>query len=258
MEYGKLYTILLGTVVSDSKSAVSPIIARYILDHIHQPDAISIQGISRTCHVSPASISRFCRDIGLQDFFELKELIQQIPPQHPLHSSSDFAVRLKDYRDDIVSGIDMMLPSFPEEAIRRLCHLIHKYERVAVFGWLKSEAAAWILQMELAAVGKNIYTTISHRQQIEYLRQASEQDLIIILSYRGIYFEYISDPELHFLMRKPCLCFITGSEEPSPAEVDHTIRFYSEFKQTHHPHQLLFLCNVIAREYARLYAPDKL
>ncbi|MDO4633439.1 MAG: hypothetical protein Q4B01_06230 [Eubacteriales bacterium] len=253
MEYGKLYTILLSTVVSEKQSSVNQQIAKYILDNLSHPEEISVKNISANCHVGNATISRFCREIGLQDFFELKDLISDCKYQAEYHEAQDFRTRVRGYRDSIAVGVNMVMDSVKEQEILELCREIHDCKKVAVFGWLKSEAAAWVLQMELAALGKNVYTAISHRQQMEYLKQADEDDLIVILSYRGIYFEYFSDPELHNYMKKPRICFVTGSEEAVPAGADRILRFHSDFSQNSHPYQLLFFCNIISREYARLY-----
>ncbi len=253
MEYGKLYTILLGTLVSEKHSAVSHQIVRFILDNLDRPEQISIKNISAQCHVGQATISRFCREIGLQDFFEL---IEDCRHQAAVSTQNSYRERVEEYRSTIREGIDMVADSVDEKAVRQICEEIHRFDRVAVFGWLKSEAAAFVLQTELAALGKNIYTTISHKQQMEYLKQADERDLIIILSFRGIYFEYFSDPELGESVKAPFIYFVTGSEEPVPEGVNSVLRFKSGFDQNYHPHQLLFLCNIIAREYARIYGRE--
>ena len=38
---------------------------------------VSIEGLAGECFVSKATISRFCRDIGLEDFSELRGLLHQ-------------------------------------------------------------------------------------------------------------------------------------------------------------------------------------
>ena len=43
---------------------------------------ISITELAKECYVSNSSISRFCRDIGLRDYNELKSQIAKYQPAH--------------------------------------------------------------------------------------------------------------------------------------------------------------------------------
>lgn len=78
MEYGKLLAVLLSTVVSERPDSVDQRIAQYIMDHLGDAGAITMRRIEQSCHVGNASISRFCRRIGLRDFFELRELVAAV------------------------------------------------------------------------------------------------------------------------------------------------------------------------------------
>ena len=74
MFYSKLPIIFLSEIVSSKAESTNGHIASYILGHIHEIPDLTIRELAAKAHVSAASISRFCRDIGLQDFNELKEL----------------------------------------------------------------------------------------------------------------------------------------------------------------------------------------
>ena len=135
-------------------------------------------------------------------------------------------------------------------AVSRLCRELKKYRRTAVFGLLKAGAVALNLQGDLLMLGKQVYTNISYSQQMQYLLSASEEDLILIFSYTGSYFDY---QELTYSERKrlsaPRIWMVCGSDRTLPPFVDQAIRFRSRQDQISHPYQLQFVAGLIAQEY---------
>lgn len=138
-----------------------------------------------------SSISRFCKEIGLNDFAELKELLVSTNLYFEEYSESlSSQERLNEYSLKVKNSIDMVEESIDMKSITELCKDIQKYKRVAVFGLLKAGAVALNLRCDLLMSGKQVYTHISYTQQIQYILTANEDDLIIIFSYTGSYFEY--------------------------------------------------------------------
>lgn len=253
MPYGKLLAVLLGTIASQRPDSLDQRIAQYIMDHLGDAEAISMKHIEQACHVGNASISRFCRRIGLRDFFELRELVADVNFQAEADAADTFAGRTAAHRDTIRRGLDSVACSLPEAEVLALCADLRRYSRVAVFGLLKSEAAALVMQNEMAALGKNLFTVVSPVQQADWLQTAGPEDLVLLLSYRGIYFDYLDHTDREKLLARPRVWLITGSQAPPPAGVDRVLRFATDFDQTYHPQQLLFVCTSVVREYARLY-----
>lgn len=106
------------------------------------------------------------------------------------------------------------------------------------------------LQGDLLMLGKQVYTNISYSQQMQYLLSASEEDLILIFSYTGSYFDY---QELTYSERKrlsaPRIWMVCGSDRTLPPFVDQAIRFRSRQDQISHPYQLQFVAGLIAQQY---------
>jgi len=73
MIYNKLSIILLTQIASQPNDTTDSQIAYYILNHLDDIQNDSISELAMKCNVSNSSISRFCRNIGLNDFSELKE-----------------------------------------------------------------------------------------------------------------------------------------------------------------------------------------
>ena len=254
MIYGKLPIVFLSTIASEKKGSINSQIASYILDHLDDVQNIGIKEMALECNVAISSISRFCKEIGLRDFAELKELLLSTNLYFEKQSESlSPQKRLNDYSIKVKESIDMVEKSIHMNLITDLCEDIQKYKRVAVFGLLKAGSVALNLQGDLLLLGKQVYTNISYTQQIQYILTANEDDLIIIFSYTGSYFEYQNLRSLKNKLKLPKIWLIASEAKQYPSFIDRVIIFESLQDQNSHPYQLQFIAGLIAQEYSRLH-----
>lgn len=254
MIYDKLPIVFLSTIASEKKDSTNSQIASYILDHLDDVQNIGIKDMAAECNVAVSSISRFCKEIGLRDFTELKELLLSTNLYFEEHSNSlSTQERLNDYSLKVKDSIDMVEKSIDMKSIIDLCEDIQKYKRVAVFGLLKAGAVALNFQGDLLMLGKQVYTNISYTQQIQYILTANEDDLIIIFSYTGSYFEYQNLRALKSKLKSPKIWFIASEVKQYPSFINRVITFRSLQDQNSHPYQLQFIAGLIAQEYSRLH-----
>lgn len=252
MIYDKLPVVFLSTVASEKKDSINSQIATYILGHMDDLQNIGIRDLAAECSVAVSSISRFCKDIGLRDFAELKELLLSTDLRFEEYSpSSSGRERLTDYAMKVKDSIEMVERSIDLNAVNDLCEDIQRYERVAVFGLLKAGTVAVNLQCDLLMLGRQVYTNISYTQQMQYILEADEKDLIIIFSYTGSYFRYQDPCDLKGRLKAPKIWLIGSKAEHNPPFVDRVITFRSAQDQNSHPYQLQFAAGLIAQEYAR-------
>ena len=73
-----LMIILLAVINSEINDSNNYKIAKYIIENIDQLEDCSITELAKKCYVSNSSISRFCRDIGLRDYNELKNQVAKV------------------------------------------------------------------------------------------------------------------------------------------------------------------------------------
>ena len=253
MIYGKFPVVFLSTLASEKRGSVNSIIAAHILEHMEEVRRQGVRELARSCNVGTASISRFCKSIGLNDFAELKELLLSNRLYFERQSQKEsFAERLQDYSGVLLESIRRPAASLDEQALLALCADLKKYQRIAVFGLMKAESAALSLQGDLLMMGKRVYTNIAYPQQYEYIREAGKEALVVVFSYTGAYFDY---PESDWLAGKtewPRIWMISGRRREYPPFVSRALHFDSRQDQAGHPYQLLFVAGVIAQEYARL------
>ena len=184
MLYGKLPIVFLSTLASEKKDSTNSQIVTYLLNHLDDIKDIGIQEMAKECSVAMSSISRFCKEIGLNDFNELRELLITTNMTFEQYSTSSKAKdRLKEYSSKVKESITMVEKSIDIQQIDALCKEIQKYEQVGIFGLLKAGAVAFNLQSDLLMLGKQTYSNISYKQQLQYISSADENDLLIIFSY---------------------------------------------------------------------------
>ena len=77
-----------------------------ILEHIDEMQNIGIQDLAKRCYVAMSSIFCFCKEIGLKDFAELKDLLADPHFYFEEQSQSDsLQGRVRDYEEKIYMNI---------------------------------------------------------------------------------------------------------------------------------------------------------
>lgn len=252
MIYDKLPVVFLSTIASEEKDSTNSQIAACILDHLQDMQHIGIRELAAECSVAMSSVSRFCKDIGLRDFAELKDLLLSTSlyfQEQP--DAASLQERLRGYGEKVKDSIGMVEDSVDMKAVEELCGDIRAYGKVAVLGLLKAGGVALNLQGDLLMLGKRVYTGISYTQQIRHILEAGEDELILIFSYTGSYFQYMDQAALKRKKKMPKIWLVSGQTEKKPLFADRVITFRSMQDQNSHPYQLQFIAGLIAQEYAR-------
>lgn len=253
MIYSKLPVVFLSTIASEKNGSTNCIIASYILDHLQDVQNIGIKELAQKCNVAVSSISRFCKEIGLRDFAELKEMLNSHNLYFEEQSHLQFIdQRIQEYSQKVIDSIQMVEKTIDGHQILKLCQDIKQYNNVALFGLLKAGSATINLQGDLLMLGKRVYMHVSYAQQIQYIVNASKDDLIIIFSYTGSYFDYQDLRALKKKLYEPKIWMITSKKESYPDFVDEIISFQSLQDQGSHPYQLQFVASLIGQEYAKI------
>jgi len=250
--YGKLPIVLLSELAAGKEDSNNCRIARYLLDRLDHLEDVSVELLAEECFVSKATVSRFCRDIGLEDFTELRGLLRQTEKTFTLYGKGlppkeqglDFCERVHESLSLVAGTIDYA-------ALDRLAQEICGAKRVAAFGLLKAETAAISLQSDLVMLGRNAITKVSFREQVEFLAAAQPSDLVIIFSYTGIYFDYGLPRDV--LHGGPKVWFVTGNPDirerfkAKGLATDRLLIFQSKQDFVSHPYQLQMAASLIAQ-----------
>ena len=253
MEWDKLTIVFMSELVSQDDGSTNCQIASYILSNIEEVKKSNIKELAEKCHVSASSMSRFCKEVGLNDFHDLKMLLSDARFEFELvNNQSNRENKIISFIDQVKMSLDQVAGSLDPHMLHQLVTDIHRYKKVALFGLLKAETVAMNLQSDLMILGKQTTTKVSVSLQKEYINQATEDDLIIIFSYKGIYFD-LTKALKGIDHKKPKIYVVTGNQEIARnRRINHVLSFSSNLDYISHPYQLQVVGSLIAQTYAEL------
>jgi DNA-binding MurR/RpiR family transcriptional regulator len=243
MIYGKPAVILLNEIASEKPDSANAAIARWLL-HQSDPDQLSIKAVADGAHVGIASASRFVKDIGFEDFSSLRDMLKEglDRPARIDKTKQDSRTMI---HDEIVLGLDLA-SQVDMHAIRQCAKAIDHYQKIWVFGLMKAEAAAICLADDLCLAGKDAATLFSHAQQMDCIKRAGKEELIILFSYTGSYFDISENGQLH--INAPVI-MISGAQNMYPGLTSLFIRYPSHLDKASHPYTLLYMADLITQTY---------
>lgn len=219
MERYGLGVILYSFLNEEDVDSPNYTIAKYILEHMDSVQSYSIKEFSEKCNVSVATVSRFCRKAGLENFFELKSKIYAnyftSKPEYQFHRFSDADETIpRAYLDAVVENVRILKDTLDYQLLDELVDDLHRYPRSGAFGAMHMENTARSLQNDLFRCRKIINVRSGLPRQMNYLRSATEQDLIIIFSLSGSYLrEMQAEPIQWKAPHQPKVYLITGNEK---------------------------------------------
>ncbi|MDO4538617.1 MAG: hypothetical protein Q4B54_10685 [Coriobacteriales bacterium] len=251
MIYDKFTIALLTMLYNEEHDSANSQIARYLLAHAGAADELYVKELAAACHVGVGTVSRFASAVGFSSFAELKEAFiaytrsfetVESAPERP--ASQELALR-------IAQGIALVERSLNRTLLSKLMQDLLSYERVLSFGLLKAEAAARDLQVDLLMQGKHVETSSSLGEQAELLAHAGANDLVVVFSYTGAYFDCFDLDSMLLRAGRPRIWMVCGGKREVPSYVHGCLRFASDGSQVAHPYQLQYVASLMAQEYAR-------
>ena len=116
-----------------------------MIENIRDLEDYTLTELAKACYVSNSSISRFCRDIGLRDFNQLKNQIAKFSVEKTKFSNKfNYEGRNEDsiftsYVRSVIENLEMLEKSSIEDDIKKLVNDIYEYQKVAAFGYMNYE-----------------------------------------------------------------------------------------------------------------------
>lgn len=182
-----IVTSLLQIINNPHANAVDQQIALFILENYTHITSLSITNLADEIGVSISQISRFVKYIGLSSFGDFKELLNY----HGHISRHTYVQRGEisavDYQKKVQEEMNYFFENFHLEAIRDFILDIIHYPRVALFGLLNSGNVARELQYNLASRQKICYCYDSLSDQLDFIKSADSNTVVIIVSMSGGY-----------------------------------------------------------------------
>lgn len=199
---------------------------------VTSPDISKINSeyLTNYCNCSKSTISRFCKKIGLSNFYELKyllsnEAIMNSSKFKSITQQSNDENMLQSYIDDLFKNLYSRIKNLDYELINLLVDDIHNYSNVIIGGSAQSNDNAINLQYNLYNCGKLTYIKNKLTDQKELILNSDSNTLVIIFSISGMYLERISLNKHNMnVLNKPKIYLITCNNDISNSLIDKYIR----------------------------------
>lgn len=187
----RLLTILLGIIQSEPNNSIDCILATYLLQHIQDIHSITTDDLALHTQISKSSISRFCRKIGLNNFYELREMIRMYDSsleKFNFFPISKYTSLSKQYIETVSQHILNLCDSLDFSMIDELVDDLMAYENVIIAGNLQANSIAHNLQLNLFSCHKLVQSKVKFSQLCQLIEEADHNTLIITFSTKGSFF----------------------------------------------------------------------
>ncbi len=254
-----LFYRLVMYINTSSKDNIDYTIANFILNNIAKIADMNIVVLAKKCHVSPASISRFCRVLGFDDYAHLKIECAKFTTSKLSEYVNDSMIQCpeKEIRHHLTTTAHRLLEQIDLIDLNAMDNLIKAIEEsntTSFFGSHFSHSVAQLLQTALLTTGKFSNAKIDLDQQIKLAQSLTKDDLVIILSVRGAYLT--SNPRLQRAIKNSHAktFLITANHDQSLIkQYDHVLYISSTDELDLGRHMLLSYCEILATKYVSQY-----
>lgn len=170
-------------------------LADYIFANTHDAQYLSISSMAEYSGVSEASITRFCRHLGLSGYNDLKlelakaayvtDMGEPLESPDTITSEDTMASIFNKLHASNILSLNETMDLLDEKEISRAVDLISAADRVFCFG----QGGSMVMAMEAwarfsTATSRFVHVEDSH-MQVMNIALASEKDVILFFSYSG-------------------------------------------------------------------------
>lgn len=241
-------------------------IAWYMAHNFSKVAKMGISQLAKECYVSPATISRFCRALGYENYAHLKQECASFASDSkkfnnlinvPLDMMKDNPQECTQYyANQVCDAISNLSKCLDWNVVDNVLQAIHDSESVAFFGTQFSHSAALHFQTDLLMLEKFTMAYMETEQQIDCARSLTDKSVAIIVTVNGFYARSNSKV-LQYLKKSKCkIVLITNNPGIDIGiNVDHMIILGNSAQRKIGKHTLLTTVELMSLRYYSLYYP---
>lgn len=242
-------------------------IAWYMANNFAMIASMSISQLAKECYVSPATISRFCRAIGYENYAHLKqECASFASDKKKFNNLIDVPLKMmkeqpekctKLYSEKVCEAVADLSNHLDWNVIDQVLQEIHDSDTVAFFGTQFSHSAALHLQTDLLMLEKFTMAYIENTRQLECAKTLDQNSVAIIISVNG-FFVQSNFKILQYLKKSKCKIVLITNNPGIITEIDvnYTIVLGSSERRKVGKHTLLTTMELMSLRYYSLYYPE--
>lgn len=242
-------------------------IAWYMANNFKKVAKMGISELAKACFVSPATISRFCRALGYDNFAHLKQecglFMKNLVRSNNLANISDKLIlddpkaATIDYTNRMAEQVNNISKYLDWREVDACLALIHDMETVAFFGTQFSHSAALNFQTDLMMLDKFSIAYMDTDRQLECAKKLDKNSVAIIISVYGNYLG-TGSKALSFIKKSGAKTVLITQNEKIPLvkEVDHVILLGDHDHTKFGKHTLLTAMELMSCRYFALYSHE--
>lgn len=242
-------------------------IAWFMANNFYRIADMRISELAAECFVSPATISRFCRALGYENFAHLKQECYTFHSNDkkftnliniPLETmKTNPSLATQQYVDKVIEYISELPKMLDWKEADATLKLIHDSQSVAFFGTQFSQSAALHFQTDLLMLEKFTMAYTDSSRQLECAKELTSDSVAIILTVNG-YFTGSGFKTLQYIKKSGCkVILITCNPDLDiKIPVDHTILLGPAKNKKTGKHSLLTAVELLSLRYYSLYYPS--
>ena len=242
-------------------------IAWFMANNFYRIADMRISELANECFVSPATISRFCRALGYENFAHLK---QECYTFHSNDKKFNNLINIsletmkdnpelatKEYANQVIEHISLLPSMLDWKEIDATLQLIHNSQSVAFFGTQFSQSAALHFQTDLLMLEKFTMAYMDSSRQLECAKELTEDSVAVIITVNG-YFTSSGYKILQYIKQSKCkvILMTCNSELDIKIPVDHRILLGQSQNRKTGKHTLLTVVELMSLRYYCLYYPS--
>lgn len=169
-------------------------IAVEMVKNYNRLDKMSITEVAEMCYVSTATISRFCKFMGCENFADFKDQVGRRFKVKDDYSKklyqlmeSDPETAMNIYRNELVNNVDSILNQENFCAVQEVVEAIYKHSHITFFGTHFNLEIGKQFQRKMALMGKYIEMYCDWESQISCANELTPDSMAIVLTIDGGY-----------------------------------------------------------------------
>ena len=189
-----LYTLMSYVNVSSTQDMYYTI-AHTILSNLDKTKDISINDLADLCYTSPATISRFCKDLGCKNYQNFKhemaialELAKNeihMDLQEVKNIEKNPQLLVDKMYSEAIDSLTKVHQCINIHDIDHMCQMIYKAKKVHMIGYQFNKIISNDFQMKMLKLKKFVYAFVERGDEIQRLDMIDENSLVIIITVRA-------------------------------------------------------------------------
>lgn len=201
-------SILLRQINSSIKKGNAYDIAKALLEHYDEIPDLTIHELADACYISSASLSRFIRTIGFDQYAEFRNACKKsigidVDYSYKVAKASveDMQPILERYTESIKENISFTYEHMDYKQLERITTLMFEAKELAFFGLEFATLIGQHFQIKMASMNKLVRLGMTYEEQVEVAMHLQQGAVAFVASLEGGYF-YRNDEIMDILKEK--------------------------------------------------------